>query len=75
MKRCFEQQYDPKTMSIVRLNGSNDGTWKVQCSMAFMKDGVWSTVNGTEATLAQGEGSARAKYMVRRDKDNHCTCC
>ena len=29
-----------KTVSIVPLNGSNYPTWKVQCRMAIMKDGV-----------------------------------
>ena len=66
---------DSKTVSIVPLNVLNYGTWKVQCRLVLMKDGVWSIVNGTEAAPAQSEGSARAKYMARRDKGNHCTCC
>ena len=30
------------------LNGNNYPTWKVQCQMALMKDGLWDIVNGTE---------------------------
>ena len=37
-----------KTVSVVPLNGSNYPTWKVQCRMALMKDGLWTIVDGTE---------------------------
>ena len=37
-----------KTVSIVPLNGSNYLTWKVQCRMTLMKDGLWTIVDGTE---------------------------
>ena len=30
------------------LNGSNCATWKVQCRMALIKEGLWNIVNGTE---------------------------
>ena len=41
--------------SVVPLNGSNYLTWKMQCRMALMKDGLWNIVNGTETTLT-GDG-------------------
>ena len=33
---------------LVNLNGTNYATWKVQCKMALIRDGVWNIVNGTE---------------------------
>ena len=39
-----------KTVSIVPLNGSNYPTWKLQCKMALMKDGLWTIVDKTETS-------------------------
>ena len=38
---------DTKAVSIVPLNGANDPTWKIQCQMALMRDGVWGIVDGS----------------------------
>ena len=35
--------------AVVPLNGKNYPTWKVQCRMALMKEGLWNIVEGTEA--------------------------
>ena len=52
---------------IVPLTGSNYPTWKVQCKMSLIKDGLWSIVMETEA--APAEGSDRyPKYRTRRNK-------
>ena len=49
---------------IKPLNGHNYATWKVQCKMALIKDGLWKIVTGTE-----GEPEAdRAKYLLRKDR-------
>ena len=37
-----------KSVSIVLLNGLNKPTWKIQCCMVLMKEGLWSIVSGTE---------------------------
>ena len=39
---------DLKT-EIVRLNGKNYATWKTQCRMLLLKEGLWDFVTGTEA--------------------------
>ena len=44
-----------KTVSIVPLNGLNYPTWKLQCKMALMKDGLWAIVDGTETSPAEHE--------------------
>ena len=56
-----------KTVSIVPLNGSNYPTWKVQCRMALMKEGLWTIVDGTEASPSEHESDRYRKYIGRRD--------
>ena len=57
---------ESKTVTVVPLNGSNYPTWKVQCRMALMKDGLWGIVNGTETP--PGEANAHAKFLTRKDR-------
>ena len=53
-------------MLIKPLNGSNYATWKVQCKMALIKEGLCNTVTGNEnAPKNQGE---QAKYLLQRDR-------
>ena len=57
------------TVSLVPLNGSNYPTWKVQCRMALIRDGVWGIVAGTETAPAEdGGGDRQAKFISRRDR-------
>ena len=68
--------YGPRTMaeskmtvSLVPLNGSNYPTWKVQCRMALVRDGLWRIVEGTEtAPPAEGTADRRSKFIARRDR-------
>ena len=55
-------------VTVVPLNGSNYGTWKVQCRMALVKDGLWSIVSGTETAPASTEAKRFARFVSRRDK-------
>ena len=60
---------DVKQVLIVPLKGPNYATWKVQCTMALKKDGVWGIVNGTEAPPADDAAAdARERYAGRQDK-------
>ena len=61
---------ESKSVTVVPLNGSNYGTWKVQCRMALVKDGLWSIVSGTgtETAPADTEAEKFAKFVSRRDK-------
>ena len=36
------------TILIMLLNGPNYATWKVQCKLALMKEGLWNFVTGDE---------------------------
>ena len=55
-----------KIMMMAPLNGNNYATWKIQCKMALMEDGLWSIVNGDEI-LPQNEVERR-KFVVQRDR-------
>ena len=57
---------ESKTLVVVPLNGGNYSTWKVQCRMALMKEGLWGLVNGTEADPEAAD--RRAAYAARKDK-------
>lgn len=54
--------------SIVPLTGSNYPTWKVQCKMSLMKDGLWCIVNGTETAPTEGPAERYQKFATRRDR-------
>lgn len=60
---------DSKQAVIVPLTGSNYATWKVQCTMALKKEGVWGVVSGTETAPAEdADDKVKERYAVRRDK-------
>ena len=52
---------------VVPLNGTNYPTWKIQCRMALMKEGLWRIVTGQE-TAPTGSEAERAKFAARRDR-------
>ena len=54
---------------IVPLSGSNYPTWKLQCRMALLKQGVWKIVDGTEVCPDENDqpGNYR-KFCERRDR-------
>ena len=59
---------DSKSVTVVPLNGLNYGTWKVQCRMALLKDGLWGIANGTEDAPDGTDADKLAKFISRRDK-------
>ena len=59
---------DVKTTSIIPLNGKNFPTWKVQCRMALMRDGVWGIVAKTEVSPSPDKAEDLAKFVARRDR-------
>ena len=58
-----------KTVSVVSLNGTNYPSWKVQCRMALIREGLWGIVAGTEEPPnRETDADKYAKFMSRRDK-------
>ena len=58
---------ESRTVTVVLLSSTNYATWKVQCKMVLIKEGLWSIVNGTE-TEPEGNANRKAKFVARRDK-------
>ena len=58
---------ESKTVAVVPLNKSNYSTWKIQCKMALIKDGLWGIVSGAE-TAPTGGDEEKAKFSLRKDK-------
>ena len=59
---------ESKGVMVTPLNGSNYPTWKIQCRMALMKDGLWSIVNGSDRPPDVAEIEKYAKFITRRDR-------
>ena len=58
---------DSRTVTVVPLKGTNYPTWKIQCRMALMKEGLWRIVTGNETTPT-GTEAERAKFATRKDR-------
>ena len=50
-----------KTVLVVPPNGSNYPIWKVQYTMALMKNGLWGIANATEVLSNKGDDK---KYII-----------
>ena len=59
---------ESRSVTVIPLKGSNYPTWKIQCRMALMKEGLWRIVSGTEDVPEEGEVEKRAKFAARRDR-------
>ena len=59
---------ESKTVMVVPLNSKNYSTWKIQCKMALMQEGLWRIVNGTEVAPAE-RAEQQARFTARRDSD------
>ncbi len=53
--------------SIVPLTGSNYATWRIQCRMALIREGLWGLVEGTEE-VPDPETDAHSKYVAKRNR-------
>ena len=48
---------------IVPLTGANYPTWKVQCKMSLMKDGLWGIVDGSKRAPSTND-SVYSKFCI-----------
>ena len=52
------------TVTVIPLNGTNYPSWKVQCRMVLVREGLWGIVAGTEEPPDPATDAAKyAKYM------------
>ena len=52
-----------KVSTVVPLKGTNYSTWKVQCRMALMKEGLWNIVTKKEVALRDETSQEYATYI------------
>ena len=57
-----------RPVSIVPLNGTNYPSWKVQCRMALIREGLWGIVAGTEKAPDAANADKLAKFKGRSDR-------
>ncbi len=57
-----------KYVTFAPLTGANYSTWKVQCQMALMKDGLWGIANGSESLPDGANDERRLKFETRKDR-------
>ena len=58
---------ESRITTVVPLNGSNYPTWKVQCRMALLKEGLWGIVSRTEQSPDVKDENF-PKFLARKDK-------
>ena len=60
---------ETKLVNLVRLNGTNYATWKVQCKRTLIRDDVWNVINGTKTVPdSRTEMGLYAKYLSRKNR-------
>lgn len=58
-----------KHNTIVPLTGKNYATWKLQCRMVLLKEGLWNIVDGTERNPdPKSSETDKDKFQTRVDK-------
>ena len=58
---------ESRGITVVPLNGLNYATWKVQCRMASLKEGLWGIVSCTEQFPGVKDENF-PKFLARKDK-------
>ena len=64
LRTCIQVLSIVMIVIIVPLNGTNYPTWKVQCRMALVRDGLWDIIAGTEAEPPAEEAARRSKFSI-----------
>ena len=59
---------ESRTVAVTPLTGANYATWKVQCRMALMKEGLWGIVSGNETAPPAEEVERHAKFVGKQDR-------
>ena len=54
--------------TVVPLNGTNYFTWKVQCKMALIREGLWNIVTKKEVAPADETTKQYADFMARYNR-------
>ena len=63
----FKMASESRVVTVIPLNGLNYATWKVQCRMALLKEGLWGIVSLTEQSRDVKDKNF-PKFLARKDK-------
>ena len=58
---------ESKVVLVVMLIGTNCETWKIQCRMILIIDGLWNIVNGQEVITDASDADKEAKLHSTSD--------
>ena len=63
----FKIASESRVVTVALLNGLNYATWKVQCRMALLKEGLWGIVKRKEQSPDVKDENF-PKFLARKDK-------
>ena len=63
-----EMAVESKVTTVVPLSGTNHSTWKVQCKMALIREGLWDIVTKKEVAPADETTKQYADFMARYNR-------
>ena len=63
----FKMTSESRVVTVVPLNGLNYATWKVQCRMALLKEGLWGIVKRKEQSPDVKDENFPT-FLARKDK-------
>ena len=59
---------EAKTVAVVPLKGSNYPTWKIQCKMALIREGLWDIVVNEETEPLSDEAELFSRYLSKKNR-------
>ena len=63
----FKMASESRVVTVVPLNGLNYATWKVQCRMVLLKEGLWGIASRSEQSPDVKDENF-PKFLARKDK-------
>lgn len=54
--------------TVVPFTGANFPTWKMQCKMTLVKEGLWGVVNGSDTLAESSTAEDKSKLQKRKDR-------
>ena len=70
-----EWQRHPSQFCIALVKGSNYPTWKLQCHMVPMREGLWSIASGTKQAPFNDEEENVTKFLLVEIEPRHSLYC
>ena len=71
LKAQISTGYEPttrclrSTVPFAPLTGQNYPTWKIQCKMPLVRDGLWELIDGSETLTDNANAETTSKFNKR----------